>query len=91
MDGFECTIPSFDGTLRGLFLLPIFQLQMEKSKIQELLEKTQPYSNELFAENIVRECIRVIYREERTPAPFIMPKQAISYEYSILKHFNLEI
>ena len=44
--------------------------------------------NRIFAELIVQECISVIYKEEKLPEGFIMPKSAMTLEHALKQHFG---
>jgi len=45
--------------------------------------------NRIFAELIIQDCVSIIYKQERTPQEFIMPKSAFVYETVIREHFGL--
>jgi hypothetical protein len=42
-----------------------------------------------YTDMIIRECIGIIYEQERIPKEFFYPKDARTHEYAILKHFGM--
>ena len=48
------------------------------------------YYSEKFAESIIRECIKVMHKNERLPKGFFYPKSASIHESSIKQHFGIQ-
>jgi len=44
---------------------------------------------EMLAELVINECITVIYKQEKLPEGFIMPKSASILEHAIKTHFGV--
>lgn len=52
--------------------------------------ETQVSFMEKFAHLVVRDCISIIYQQERIPKEFFYPKGAGQHELAIKKHFGIE-
>lgn len=63
---------------------------LDNDPVGPLTHFTPDGFEEKFAELIVRECIKIIYEQERVPKEFFYPKGAGQHELAIKQHFGLE-